>query len=140
MPAPSQSEYESLADFRNRIRRFLAFSEAAARAGGMTPQQHQLLLAVKGAPGGATVSIGDAAEALLLKHHSVVGLVDRLERVGWLKRSRDKSDRRRVQLTVTAAGERVLATLTAEHRRELRAQGPALVKALARILGTGSSR
>jgi DNA-binding MarR family transcriptional regulator len=66
--------------------------------------------------------------------------VDRLERVGWLKRSRDKSDRRRVQLTVTAAGERVLATLTAEHRRELRAQGPALVKALARILGTGSSR
>jgi DNA-binding MarR family transcriptional regulator len=140
MPAPRQAEYDALADFSHRIRRFLAFSEDATRAAGLTPQQHQLLLAVKGAPGGTAVSIRDAAEALLLRHHSVVGLVDRLERLGWLKRTRDKADRRRVQLRLTGAGDRVLATLTAEHRRELRAQGPALVQALTRILGARSGR
>lgn len=126
------SQYRALADFRHRIRQFLTFSENAAREAGLTPQQHQLLLALSAADDG--VSVGELAGRLLLRHHSVVGLVDRLQALGYVSRERDLQDRRRVTVRLTRAGEQALATLSVAHRRELRAHGPALVQALTAIL------
>lgn len=118
-------DYELLAEFRYAMRRFLAFSERAAGAAGLTPQQHQALLAVKGFRG--RVGVGELAERLQLRHHSAVGLVDRLEQRGLLARERSTDDARRVLLAVTSRGERILARLSAAHRDELRRLRPHLV-------------
>lgn len=129
----SLEEYRALAEFRYRIRRFLAFSEDLARAAGMEPQQHQLLLAIKGLPDGAIATIGELAERLQLKHHSTVELVNRLEKTGYVTREPGKQDRRQVIVHLTPAGASILRKLSLAHHQELEIAGPRLAKALRAI-------
>jgi DNA-binding MarR family transcriptional regulator len=126
----SAEEYRSLAEFRYQIRRFLAFSEELAREAGMEPQQHQLLLAVKGLPDGARATIGELAERLQLKHHSTVELVNRLEKLAYVSREAGEEDRREVIVHLTQAGSRILRKLSIAHHQELEIAGPRLAKAL----------
>lgn len=123
-------DYRALAAFRYSLRKFLGFSEKAARAEGLTPQQHQALLAVQGFPSQAGMTVGDLAEWLQLRHHSAVGLADRLSALGLLLRRRDPQDRRRVRLRLTPKGLRLIERLTLAHREELRRLGPQLAAAL----------
>jgi DNA-binding MarR family transcriptional regulator len=125
--------FRTLAEFRYELRQFLHFSERAAVAVGLQPQQHQLLLQVAGAPEGEAVTIAYAAERLSLRHHSVVELVNRSEREGLLTRTVDTRDRRRAILQVTRKGERLLDRLAGDHARELKEMAPRLAKALKRI-------
>lgn len=127
-------DYRALAEFRYQIRRFLRLSEDAARQAGLEPQQHQLLLALKGATPGPAPTIGWLAERLQLQHHSVVGLVDRLVRRGLIERHRDPADQRRARVTLTAEGEEVLHGLSLFHQREIRSRAPALVSAMVAIV------
>jgi DNA-binding MarR family transcriptional regulator len=115
-----KEEYEALFGFRYALRRFLRFSEQGARAAGLTAQQHQLLLAVKGQPGRDWASISDLAEALQIRHHAAVGLVDRCERAQLVQRTPHPGDRRQVRVLLTEKGEAVLARLSARNLRELR--------------------
>jgi DNA-binding MarR family transcriptional regulator len=128
------SDYEALAELRYQIRRFLAFSEQAARAAGLEPRQHQLLLGLKGLPAKARPTIGELAERLQIQHHSAVELVNRLSAAGYIRRARAGEDRREVLLSLTPRGEKVLRKLSLHHRAELRSAGPALVKALRRAM------
>jgi len=128
----SKVEYESLAAFRYSLRRFLKFSEEAAEAVGLTPQQHQALLAIKGFPGRDFVTNGELAEHLQIKHHSAVGLANRLEAQGLISRKHSESDRREVYVTLTRSGSELLEKLTAAHREELKS----VWNQLAGILGT----
>jgi DNA-binding MarR family transcriptional regulator len=132
--AISITEYQTLAEFRYQLRRFLRFSEQAARAAGLEPQQHQLLLALMGLPEGKKATIGTLAERLQLAHHSTVELVDRLVERGFIQRSRDEADQRQVLVTLTAQGEEVLRDLSLSHRTELRSFGPTLVQVLNTLL------
>jgi DNA-binding MarR family transcriptional regulator len=116
----SRQDYQALAGFRHALRQFLAFSEAAAAEAGLTPGQHQALLAIKGMPGRDDISVGDLAAWLGVRHHSCVGLVDRLVRQGLVRRRHDPVDRRRMALRLTARAERKLARLSVAHRDELR--------------------
>jgi DNA-binding MarR family transcriptional regulator len=125
-------DYAALADFRYEIRRFVNFSEAAARAAGIEPQQHQALLAIKGRPSGLDTTVGVLAERMQIRHHSAVELSGRLERSGWIRRSRRGADRRQVQLRLTPRAERLLAKLSLTHRNELRSAEPRLIRALSR--------
>ena len=128
-------DYQSLAEFRHQIRRFLHFSEQAARHAGLEPQQHQLLLALRGlAASEAPASIGALAERLQIQHHSAVELVDRLEGRGLVTRSRAPSDRRQVLIRLTGRGEGELAKLAVCHLDELQKNGPALVTALETLI------
>jgi DNA-binding MarR family transcriptional regulator len=127
-------DYHSLAEFRHLIRRFVRFSEQAARAAGLEPKQHQLLLALKGLPTDVRPRIAELAERLQIQHHSAVELVNRLESAGFVRRQRGAEDRREVLLHVTSHGERVLRQLSLEHREELRSQGPALLESLQHLL------
>jgi DNA-binding MarR family transcriptional regulator len=128
------SDYEALAELRYQIRRFLSFSEQAARAAGLEPRQHQLLLGLKGLPAKARPTIGELAERLQIQHHSAVELVNRLAAAGYIRRARAGEDRREVLLSLTPRGEKVLRKLSLHHRAELRSAGPALVKALRRAM------
>lgn len=114
-----KGDYEQLARFRRILRRFLRFSEVAAREQGLTPQQHQMLLAIKGMPGRDWATIGELAEALQLHHNAIVQLVDRAAALDLVQRLSDPSDRRVVQVRLTATGEEKLKTLTVQHRDEL---------------------
>jgi DNA-binding MarR family transcriptional regulator len=122
-------DYRALAELRHQIRRFLAFSEDAAREAGLQPQQHQLLLAVKGLPLDVAPTIGEIAARLMVKHHTVVELVDRLVDNGLVVRERGV-DRRVVLLRLTPAAERVLKRLSVAHAEELRVLSPALASSL----------
>ncbi len=122
--------YRMLSDFRYLIRHFLEFSQTAARHAGLTPRQHQALLAVKGFPGSGSPSVGDFAERLAIRPHSAVELVDRLAEAGLLVRAHDPADRRRVLLALTEAAEKRLASLSAIHLEELRSMRPALLQLL----------
>ncbi len=135
-------DYGALADFRYEIRRFLNFSERAARAAGVEPQQHQALLAIKGLARGSKATVGWLAGRLGIRHHSAVELSDRLEARGLVRRLRGEADRREVVLQVTRGGERLLRELSVPHRRELRTAGPRLVEALraAIVHGSGATR
>jgi DNA-binding MarR family transcriptional regulator len=126
-------DYAALAAFRYEIRRFLNFSEAAAREQGIEPQQHQALLAIKGRPDFDT-TVGALAERMQIRHHSAVELSRRLEGRGWIRRSRDGRDRRVVQLRLTGRAETLLAKLSLAHRDELRTTEPRLVQALSRVV------
>jgi DNA-binding MarR family transcriptional regulator len=122
--------YRALADFRYEIRRFLNFSERAARAAGVEPRQHQALLAIKGLPRGREATVGSLAERLQIRHHSAVELATRLERKKLIRRSRNNADRRQVLLHLTRRGERLLRNLSQSHRAELGSAGPKLLRAL----------
>ena len=132
------SDYQALAEFRYQIRRFVRFSEAAARKAGIEPRQHQLLLAVKGIPDGEVPRIAYLAERLQIQHHSAVELLDRMEKKSLIARVRGENDRREVLVQLTAQGDRLLSELTQHMRAELRSAAPALVSAL-RSLTTRSA-
>ena len=127
---PSLVEYRALAELRYQIRCFLRFSEDAARAARIEPQQHQLLLAIKGLPGDRAPTIKALAERLCVKHHTTVALVDRLEARALVRRERNAADRREILLRLTPAGERLLRKLSVLHREQLRTIAPVLVEAL----------
>lgn len=128
--APTNAEYRALATLRARLREFLAFSAARAREAGLEPQQHQALLALRGAPPDVQPTVGYLAETLRLRHNSAVGLVDRLARRGFVTRHRGDPDRRRVVVRLSRRGEAALRPLAAHHLAELRSVGPALRRAL----------
>ncbi len=129
------SDYQALAEFRYQLRCFLAFSEQVTRAMHLEPQQHQLLLALKGLSGQGKVTIGDLAERLKIQHHSTVELINRMHERNLVQRDRDRQDQRRVLVTLTPYGEEVLQKLSVLHRTELRSTGPVLVQILQTIIG-----
>jgi DNA-binding MarR family transcriptional regulator len=131
-------QYRELLSFRVALRRFLRWSDAQAVAAGLTAQQHQLLLAIRGHNGSSAPTVGDVAESLLLKHHSVVELLDRTEAAGFVKRVVDADDRRIVRLSLTRSGHRVLERLSANHLEELARLAP-IVGRLARGLDQGAA-
>ncbi len=133
MTTHDASDYQALAEFRYQMRRYLRASEEVARAAGIEPQQHQILLAIKGIPDGEEPRIAYLAERLQVQHHSAVELVDRMVKKGLITRTRAENDRREVHVRLTARGDRVLAELTRHMRVELRSAAPALVSTLRRL-------
>jgi DNA-binding MarR family transcriptional regulator len=136
MPSPerlNQAQYETLAAFRYALRKFTHFSESAAEAAGVTPQQHQALLAIKGFPGRAQVTVGELAERLQLRHHSAVGLIDRLVLEKLVARTPSREDRRQVLIQLTRRGEKTLEKLSALHRKELQRVGPEFSRLLGQL-------
>jgi len=118
-------DYRRLARFRQTLRRFLKFSEAAAGEAGLTPQHYQALLAIRAAPPRGLL-VGELAEQMLLRPHSATGLVDRLSEAGLVERARDEEDRRQVRVRATDAARALLASLAGSHRAELRRLKPML--------------
>lgn len=133
----TERDYEALATFRRALRRFLAFSEAAARTAGIPPQQHQALLAIKGRAGEPAVTVGMLARDLLIAPHTAAELVDRLARAGLLTRRRNPAERRKVELVLTERADNVLRGLSEAHLAELRAIGPLLIEQLQAIQQRG---
>jgi DNA-binding MarR family transcriptional regulator len=134
MDSPKDQEdgpdYRAMAELRYEVRRFLHFSENAAREAGLEPQQHQLLLALKGLPAGMRPTISVLAERLQIQHHSAVELVDRLASRRLIRRYRSRTDKRQVFVRLTEGGEEVLRKLSLHHLQELKSRGPALVQVL----------
>lgn len=128
------ADYEALAEVRHRIRRFLVFSEAKARSVGVEPQQHQLMLAVRGLPAGLLPTVGVLAQRLQVQHHTAVELVNRSCENGLVDKRTHEKDRRQVLVGLTAKGRRLLEKLTLAHREELRETAPALIGALDSLL------
>ena len=122
----SKAQYEMLAAFRYQLRQFLHFSEQAARNAGLTPRQHQALLAIKGFPNRESITIGELAEQLHIAHHSAVGLVDRSVEQNLIVREQGLEDRRQVYIKLTDHGSEVLEQLSGAHRAEIRRLGPRL--------------
>lgn len=133
-----RTEYQLLASFRYGVRIFLRFSEEAAREAGIEPQQHQALLAIKGFAGPDFITVRELADRLQIRHHSAVGLVNRLTANGLLSRVASREDRRIVHLTLTPRGERLLERLAVIHRQELQRLRPHF-KALIELLDRAKS-
>jgi DNA-binding MarR family transcriptional regulator len=127
-------DFKAMAELRYQIRRFLRFSEQAARQAGIEPQQHQLLLAVRGLPENLKPTIGVLAERMQLQHHSTVELIDRLVDRGFLCRLRATDDRRQVLVKLTHEGEQFLKTLSLHHLQELQTTGPRFVRILQELI------
>ena len=125
------ADYAVLAQFRYELRKFLAFSESAAREEGLTPQQHQALLAIKGFSQDHPLSVGELAKYLLIQNHSALELVDRMSKLGLLSRAVDPADGRRILVRLSAEGERRLRRLSKAHLKELSAAGTVLTDRLA---------
>lgn len=121
-----KSDYERLAAFRYTLRRFLSFSEAAAREIGLASQQYQALLAVKGFAGREAITVNELAQQLLIRHNSAVGLVNRLEAEGLVRRQSAVEDRRKVDILLTPKGSLAFERLAATHHAELARIGPEL--------------
>lgn len=117
--ALSKADFDVLAEFRYRLRRFLRFSEEVTRQSGLTPLQYQLLLQLKGYPGREWATVGELAERLQAKHHGVVALVSRCEAAGLVSRYASRADQRRVEVHLTPAGELCVQRLARLHRDEL---------------------
>jgi DNA-binding MarR family transcriptional regulator len=113
-----ESIVRNLAQFRYALRKFLRFSEDAARECGVTPQQHQLMLGVQGFTGRGSATVSELAEFLQERHHSVVGLIERAEQNGLVSRTQDTSDRRVVNVTLTPNGQKTLLELSKLHYQE----------------------
>lgn len=128
----TDDDYAALADFRHALRGFLAFSEDRAAEQGLTPQQHQALLAIRAAASGPP-TVGEVARRLMLKPHSATGLVNRLADQGWIERTAATEDRRRARLELTGRARDALAALSAAHRDEIRRMRPTLEAMLAAI-------
>ena len=135
----SQPNFKAMAELRYQIRRFLRFSENAARQAGIEPQQHQLLLAVRGLPDVLKPTIGVLAERMQLQHHSTVELIDRLVERGFLFRLRSTDDKRQVLVKLTHNGEEFLKRLSLHHLQELQSAGPTFVKVLQSLIEESSS-
>ena len=135
----TQPNFKAMAELRYQIRRFLRFSENAARQAGIEPQQHQLLLAVRGLPDMLKPTIGVLAERMQLQHHSTVELIDRLVERGFLFRLRSTDDRRQVLVKLTHNGEEFLKRLSLHHLQELQSAGPTFVKVLQSLIEESSS-
>ncbi len=133
-PEFSLSDYRRLADVRCAIRQFLHFSEEAARQGGLEPQQHQLLLAVKGLPEGIRPTITALSSRLCLRHHSTVELINRMADRGFVVRRHSPEDRREALIDLTPRGEEALRELSILHWQELQKQESALSETLRRIV------
>ncbi len=116
----TKQDFEALARFRFGIRRYLRFSEETVRGHGLTPQQYQLLLALKGFPDREWATVRELADRLQLRHHSVVELVDRAQKQGLVQRAAHPGDARAVRVLLTEDGDQILARLSALHRDELR--------------------
>ena len=136
MVEPTKTDFEALAAFRRTLRRFLRFTERTAREAGITPQQHQVLLAAMGQPGRDWSTMGEVQDALQTEHHTVVGLVDRCEAAGLLVREKHGEDRRVVRIVPTEKGKKVLAEVTGKNLVELRALS-VLVQDLERLQTRG---
>jgi DNA-binding MarR family transcriptional regulator len=133
---PGKREYETLAAFRYALRRFIHFSEEAALAAGITGQQYQALLAIKGFPGRDRVTVGELAERLQLRHHSTVGLIDRLVTEKLALRVPSPADRRQVLIQLTPRGETVVEKIASVHRKQLKQAGPEIRRLLGRLAGS----
>jgi DNA-binding MarR family transcriptional regulator len=129
-----QPNFQAMAELRYQIRRFLHFSEDAARQAGLEPQQQQLLLAIKGLPDRVHPTIGALAERMQLQHHSTVGLIDRLVDRGFLVRLRATDDRRQVLVKLTRDGENCVRRMALHHVHELQSTGPRFVGILQSLL------
>ena len=136
----TSAEYRALAELRYRIRLFLREGDSTALGEGLEPQQYQMLLAIRGLEEGEAATVGTLAERLAIKHHSAVELIDRLEGHGFVRRLRDKQDRRQVRVLLLPRGERALAGVVKERISELRASGDALVRAIQTLLQRGRTR
>ena len=139
-PPLRDADYRALATFRYALRRFLRFSENAARAAGLTPAQHQLLLAIRGFDGPRAPTVADVAERLQLRHHSAGELVKRAVALGLVRQTVDARDARVRRLGLTARGGRTLEALTQLHRRELARFRRELSPLLGRARSAGSRR
>ena len=128
------TDYQALAEFRYQIRRYLHFSEQIARSAGLEPQQHQLLLAIKGLPTNRKATIGEIAQRLQIQHHSTVELIGRMTDRGYVERQRDEVDQRRVIVSLTSQGEEILQKLSHTALAELRSTAPALVQVLSTLI------
>ena len=136
---PVESDFRALADFRAVLRRFLAVSDAAAHAAGLTSQRYQALLAIRVQTSEASMSVGELAEQLLVKPHSAAELVNRLEAAGLVRRAADAGDRRRVLLALTEQGERQLSELARAQFQELEAHREALQGLIETLQRSGPS-
>lgn len=125
-PTLGDDDYRRLLELRTGLRRFLRWSERAAQAAGLTPAQHQLLLAVRGHPDPRGPTVGDVAEHLLLRHHSAVGLIDRAQAAGLVRRSPDADNSSAVRLQLTERGARQLEALSELHVDELSHLAPTM--------------
>ncbi len=130
----TKEEYVALAGFRFALREFLKFSEEAAHSVGLTPQQHQALLSIMGFAGRDFVTIGELAERLQIRHHSAVGLVDRLVAQDLARRRHGEEDHRQVFIELTMHGLETLRALSAVHHQELSQIGPHLMELLTGLL------
>ena len=119
LPPMAKQDFETLADFRYQIRRFLRFSEQLTRKAGITPLQYLMLLNIKGYPGREWATIGEIAERLQAQHHGVVALVSRCEKMGFVERRRSTEDRRRIEVRLLAKGEEYVERLANAHRVQL---------------------
>lgn len=126
----SNADYELLANFRHALRQFLHFSEEASRVMGVPPHQHQAMLAIAGTTGRESITVGELAEHLQIRHQSAVGLANRMERKGWVKKEHSPSDKRQVFISLTAGGRHVLEDLSAAHKAEIARISPMLRKIL----------
>lgn len=136
-PPITTTEYRALAELRHRIRLFLREGDATARTAGLEPQQYMMLLAIRGLPAHEDASIRTLAGRLALKHHSAVELLDRLEKHGYVRRSRSREDRRQVFISLLPRGQRALDEVARQRISELRASGVALVGAIEALLEKG---
>jgi DNA-binding MarR family transcriptional regulator len=128
------TEFQSLAEIRHQIRKYLHVGEIAARKAGLEPRQHQMLLAIHGLPPGLRPTVGEMAARLQIEHHSAVELVNRLAASGYVRRARETGDKREVLLAVTTKGSRALALLTELHFWELSEGGQQLGSSIRKAL------
>jgi len=134
-PRPLQPvEYESLAEFRYQIRKFLRHMDKEVRAVGINPQQYQVLLAIKGLPQGKMTTVGAIAERLQVNHNSMVELLNRCEQRELITRTRSSADRRRVELAITPHGDELLGKLARASRQELRSISKTLVRSVEQLI------
>lgn len=129
----SDTDYHILASFRASLRRFLRVSEDIAHGLGLTPQQHQVMLAIRGYPGDKHPTVGDLAARLQVHHNSAVGLVTRLVKQGYARRENSTEDRRVMHVSLTPKGHGLLDKLTEAHRIELRQVGPEITRLLTEL-------
>jgi DNA-binding MarR family transcriptional regulator len=127
-------DYEALASFRYAMRKFLSFSKRVLAAeAGITPEQYEALLALKVYSAAAGLTMTELSEWLQVKHHTAVSLVDKLEKLGFVRRTHGVTDRRHVYVALTVSGSRVLSKVAVLHRREMRVRSPEMIKALLRL-------